>query len=122
MMFPIDYKRLVLQLLPYHLRKPLLFGLLRAALVPFESLYARFTSMRGEHVYRLTHNGQVCYLRACLNDNFKSPNGHFDIISVAREGEWLYAISDDGEMIPLAVAGGTTAMRTTSRWCTTSRR
>ena len=74
-MFTIDYKRLALQLLPYHLRKPLLFGLLRAALAPFESLYSRFLSARSEHIYRLTHNGQVCYLRACLNDHFKSTGG-----------------------------------------------
>lgn len=103
MMFTIDYKRLVLQLMPYHLRKPLLFGLLRAALVPFENLYNRFLSERSEHIYRLTHNGQVCYLRACLNDHFKSADGRFEIMSVLREGEWLYAISETGEKIPLTL-------------------
>lgn len=104
MMFTIDYKRLALQLLPYHLRKPLLFGLLRAALAPFESLYSCFLSARSEHIYRLTHNGQVCYLRACLNDHFKSTGGgKFEIMSVVREGEWLYAISETGEKIPLTL-------------------
>ncbi len=103
MMFTIDYKRLALQLLPYHLRKPLLFGLLRAALAPFENLYDRFLSARSEHIYRLTHNGQVCYLQACLNDHFKSSGGRFEIMSVVREGEWLYAVSETGDKIPLTL-------------------
>lgn len=101
MIFTIDYKRLVLQLLPYHLRKPVLFGLLRAALVPLEGLYKRFTASRDEHNYRLSHNGQVCYLRAALNDHFKSDHGRFEIISVVREGEWVYAVTETGEMVPV---------------------
>lgn len=104
MKFKIDYCRLVALLLPTFLRRPVLFGLLRAAISPLESLYEVFCEARRAHNYRLTHNGQVCYLRACLNDNFKSKVGVFDIISVEREGEWLYAVTENGARVPITIS------------------
>ena len=38
-MFEIDLKRFVLQLLPTFYRQPLIFGLLRAALVGLQAVY-----------------------------------------------------------------------------------
>lgn len=104
MKFKIDYNRLVVLLLPTFLRRPVLFGFLRAAVCPLEQLYNKFRTARGEHNYRLTHNGQVCYLRACLNDHFKSNMGVFDIISVEREGEWLFAVTETGERVPITIS------------------
>lgn len=104
MKFKIDYNRLVVLLLPTFLRRSVLFGLLRAAVNPLVALYERFCTARGEHNYRLTHNGQVCYLRACLNDHFKSNMGVFDIISVEREGEWLFAVTETGERVPITIS------------------
>lgn len=109
MKFKIDYNRLVVLLLPTFLRRPVLFGLLRAAVSPLEILYKRFCISREEHNYRLTHNGQVCYLRACLNDHFKSPMGVFDIISVEREGEWLFAVTENGEKVPITISEDNTS-------------
>jgi len=99
-MFEIDFKRLMALLLPTFLRKPVLFGLLRAAVKPIETLYASFCVSRGEHLFRLKHNGQVCYFRACLNDKF---GGGFEIYDAFSDGKWLYAITEDGTQIPLAV-------------------
>lgn len=104
MKFKIDYNRLVVLLLPTFLRRPVLFGFLRAAVWPLEQLYNKFRTARGEHNYRLTHNGQVCYLRACLNDHFKSNMGVFDIISIEREGEWLFAVTETGERVPITIS------------------
>lgn len=104
MKFKIDYNRLVVLLLPTFLRRPVLFGFLRAAVWPLEQLYNKFRTARGEHNYRLTHNGQVCYLRACLNDHFKSNTGVFDIIPVEREGEWLFAVTETGERVPITIS------------------
>ena len=102
-MFEIDLKRLVLQLLPTFYRQPLIFGLLRAALVGLQAVYDQFTEARAAHIYRLTHNGQVCYLRAVLNDTFKSPTGvKFDIQTIERDGDWLYAVTEAGKRITLA--------------------
>lgn len=99
-MFDIDFKRLMALLLPTFLRKPVLFGLLRAAVKPIETLYSEFCTVRKEHIFRLTHNGQVCYLRACLNEKFGKG---FSIGEVATDGKWLYAITEDGTHIPLAI-------------------
>jgi hypothetical protein len=102
-MFEIDLKRFVLQLLPSFYRQPLIFGLLRAAIVGLQEVYNQFSEARAAHIYRLSHNGQVCYLRAVLNDAYQSPTGvKFDILTVERDGEWLYAITEDGSHITLA--------------------
>ena len=76
-MFEIDLKKLVLQLLPTFYRQQLIFGVLRAALGGLQAVYDAFTKARVAHIYRLTHNGQVCYLRAVLNDAFASPSGQY---------------------------------------------
>lgn len=82
-------------------RQPLIFGLLRAALVGLQAVYDQFAEAHAAHTYRLTYNGQVCYLRAVLNDAFKSPTGvKFDIRTIERDGEWLYAITETGTRIP----------------------
>lgn len=70
MMFEIDFKRLVALLLPTVLRRPLIFGLLRAGVEAVEKVNSEFKSVRAGHVFRLTHNGQVCYLRGALNERF----------------------------------------------------
>ena len=94
-MFEIDLKKLVLQLLPTFYRQQLIFGVLRAALGGLQAVYDAFTKARAAHIYRLTHNGQVCYLRAVLNDAFVSPSGtKFEILTIERDGDWLYAITE----------------------------
>ena len=105
-MYNVDYKRLVMHLLPTFFRQPCIFGLLRAALVPLEQLHSKFLAKRKAQIYRLTHNGQVCYLTAVLNDNFPSAVTRFSIASVERQGEWLYAVSETGESIQLTAEEG----------------
>lgn len=100
MMFEIDFKRLVALLLPTWLRRPLVFGVLRAGAAGVESVYSAFTDMRTGHIVRLTHNGQVCYLRGVLKYHF---GAGFKIGSVERDGEWLYAVTEGGEHIPVTV-------------------
>ena len=95
-MFEIDFKRWIALLLPTMLRRPLIFGRLRAAVGAVERLYTEFSEVRTAHVFRLTHNGQVCYLRGALNYKF---GGGFSIGTVKQEGEWLYAVTEDGEQI-----------------------
>lgn len=102
-MFEIDFYRFVLQLLPTFYRQPLIFGILRAAANELRKVYDNFITAREAHIYRLTHNGQVCYLRAVLNDAYKSATGvKFDIQTVERDGDWLYAITETGSRITLA--------------------
>lgn len=97
MIFHVDFDKWMLAVLPTFLRKRLLFAMLRAMCAPIKTdrtgIYPRFLSARDEHLYRLTHNGQVCYLRAALNDAFGlSPRNGFLIEDYTEnEGEWLYA-------------------------------
>lgn len=99
-MFEIDFKRLIALLLPTVLRRPLIFGLLRAGVEAVERVNAEFKSVRAGHIFRLTHNGQVCYLRGALNERF-GPG--FRIYDKRKEGKWLYAVTEEGEGIPVAV-------------------
>ena len=82
-MFEIDFKRLVAQLLPMSLRRPVIFGILRAGVSGVEQVYKDFTAARREHNFRLTHTGQVCYLRGVLTNSF---GAGFKIGNVRQEG------------------------------------
>lgn len=68
--YRINYKRLVLLLLPTMLRKPVIAAFLEAMTTPVSGLYTRFLSFTDDVRYRLNHNSQVCYLEAVLNDAF----------------------------------------------------
>lgn len=68
--YDVNIRRLALLLLPTFWRRPL-FGAFAFALVtPVSHLHVRFMQYRQSTGYRLRHNGQVCYLRAVLNDEF----------------------------------------------------
>lgn len=94
MIFRIDFDKWVLSMLPSLLRRKVMFALCRAAVAPVRAIYERFTEKRKAHNYTLTHNGQVCYLRAALNDAFGTTS--FDIVDYDDgRGEWLYAKSEE---------------------------
>ncbi len=94
MIFKVDFDKWVLSLLPTFLRRSVIFALCRAAVAPIASLYKRFSEARDTHLYALHHNGQVCYLRAALNDAFGVAN--FNIVDYNDgRGEWLFAKSEN---------------------------
>lgn len=103
-MFRIDFDRLIALLLPTFLRRPVIYSVLHAAVSQLKVLYESFCTARKEHNYHLTHNGQVCYLQAVLNDHFKSSMGSIEIVTAESDGEWLYAISESGVQIPLVIS------------------
>ncbi len=95
MIFDIDFNKWIALMLPTFMRRRRLFAFVRALCAPLylgkNSLYQCFLEMRGDHIYRLSHNGQVCYLRAALNDAFGLKKG-FEIEDADEyEGEWIYA-------------------------------
>lgn len=94
MIFRVDFDKWILTVLPSFLRRRVLFALCRALCAPVKTLYGRFLDARDAHIYRLTHSGQVCYLRAALNDAFHSKG--FDIVDYDdQRGEWVYAKADN---------------------------
>lgn len=68
--YDINVKRLALLLLPTFWRKPLLSALAYAAVSPLQWLHTQFMRWKCDTDYRLRYNGQVCHLRAVLNDLF----------------------------------------------------
>ena len=94
-LFEIDYKRLIVLLLPTFLRKETTVTFLRIMTLPVVSLYNQFTTNRNANLYRLQNNGQVCYLRRLLNDAFPEANGKIQIKDGTATGNWLYAWDKD---------------------------
>lgn len=95
MIFNINFDKWVALMLPTFLRRRRFFAFCRALCAPLylgeDGLYNRFLQKRGDHIYRLSHNGQVCYLRAALNDAFGITKG-FEIEDADDyEGEWVFA-------------------------------
>ena len=55
--------------MPTFLRKPVLFGYIRALVSPIASLYYKWLfQVRDQNLKTLSYNGQRCYLRGVLND------------------------------------------------------
>ena len=70
MWYKVDFDKLILLLLPTFLRKPILFGYLKALISPIASLHYRWSKMREENLKKLSYNCQRCYFRGALNDKF----------------------------------------------------
>ena len=100
MIYQVNFDKWILSVLPSFLRHSLMFAFLRAMCKPITAdstgIYPRFLTARKEHLYRLAHNGQVCYLRAALNDAFGvKPSAGFTIEDYTENvGEWQFAKYD----------------------------
>lgn len=70
MWYNIDFKKLILLMLPISLRKVGLIAWLEAMIEPIRQIQYDFVQKRQETLYNLQHNGQVCLLRKVLNDKF----------------------------------------------------
>lgn len=86
-LFLIDWDRLVLLLLPIRLRAIELFVIARAMVQPISTLYSRLMLNREGNKYKMSHNGQVCYLRKMLNDTFDTELRRITIEDTERY-EW----------------------------------
>jgi len=68
--FDINYNSLLVQLLPVRLRNSKMVAWLTALVSPVKWLYDVFAANRSNNLYLLSHNSQVVYLQAALNDVF----------------------------------------------------
>ncbi len=68
--YDISYQRLALALIPLTLRRSTLMGFVYVLLSPVIYCASLFERFRNDTTYRITHNGQVCYLTALINDRF----------------------------------------------------
>lgn len=86
-LFDIDIRKLGVLLLPTFLRKHKWIAWVRTLLTPIDSLHSDFLKKRNEDLYKLEHNGQVCYLRDALNDKFDKELRRIEIGDGFRYGK-----------------------------------
>lgn len=93
----IDYRKLVILLLPTFLRQPVLMAWLRAMAFPLQSLHDRHQAARTQRLYELRHTSQVCYIKDALNNEFgitDYANG-FEIEDINAPGEWVWIYDEN---------------------------
>lgn len=96
--YSIDWNRFILQVLPIDLRNPRLFSYLRALIKPLVYVHFVFIKKRNRDLYRLRHNGQVCYLRAALNDSFDIDQRRIQVIGGRRFNPvYIYTDAEQNE-------------------------
>lgn len=70
MWYSVDFDKLGKLLLPLNLRKQRVMAYVSALMQPLVALHYIWTQFRNANIYKLTHTGQVCYMRKALNDRF----------------------------------------------------
>lgn len=102
--YDIRIKRFALLLLPPRWRKPLLAAWVQSSVQPINVLYGQFMRWRSETEYRLGHNGQVCYLRAVLNDLFDPIDRRITITDEVEEQAdqtWYHRQAETTRLLPI---------------------
>lgn len=91
----IDFRHLVVLLLPSFLRGRNIVSLMRALVAPLVSLNYRRQQAEQDTIFRIRHTGQVCYLRDALNRYFNlTLEDGFEIDDVRAEGDFLIAYNE----------------------------
>lgn len=99
--FNVNFKRLALLLLPTFLRRPVMASLMYSVVTPLGFIHTRFMQFREEANYRLNHNGQVCYLRAVLNDTFDPYERRITVSDTAKNSGVLLLHKREQEQVIL---------------------
>ena len=96
MWYKVDFDKLILLLLPTFLRKPVLFGYVRALNAPIASLHYKWSIMRNDNLKKLSYNCQRCYLRGVLNDKFDPTARQITIGSTLNlEQDYIYTPAEN---------------------------
>ena len=99
MWYKIDFDKLILLLLPTFLRKPVLFGYIKALISPLVNLYDSWSLNRNKNLKKLQYNSQRCYLRGALNDNFDRDLRRITISATLNLNEdYIYTPSENLEV------------------------
>ncbi len=106
--YDVNFKRLALLLLPTFWRRPLLASLVFAVVSPLGFLHTRFMQFRETVDRRLSYSGQVCRLRAALNDLLDPVERRVTITDNEddREPALLWTRSEErSEFLPMRSSG-----------------
>ncbi len=92
----IDIKKLVVLLLPTFLRKRKMVAWLHSLVTPISFLHNDFMRKREKQLYEIKHNGQVCYLRKALNDEFDRKQRRIRILDgFSKDREYIYTRAEN---------------------------
>lgn len=95
MWFSINIKKLEILLLPTFLRRAILIKYVWAMANPLDNLYYQWTQFRNDNIYKLQHNGQVCYLQGALNDRFDPDRRRIMIKGSRRyKNQYIYTVGE----------------------------
>ena len=91
-----NFPKLAALLLPTFMRSASVVELFKVLSFPFLHVQNAFFGNRAKNLYKLNHNGQVCHLRAVLNDAFNLTmlDKHFLIEDAEDTGVWEYAFPE----------------------------
>lgn len=78
--YNINFKKLVVWLVPSVLRRPTLLALLYALVAPIIYVYNLFLINRRSNLYRLLITPQVCYVEMALNNKYDSVDRRIEIV------------------------------------------
>ena len=95
----IDYRKLVILLLPTFLRRPVLMAWLRAMVYPLQQLHDRHQSARTQRLYELHHTSQICFIKDALNNEFGITDyaAGFEIDDINAPGNWIWVYDENVE-------------------------
>ncbi len=81
---------------PVRLRQSKMLAWLQALVSPVNYLYGLFVANRTSNLYDLSHNGQVCYLQAALNDVFDNTSRRIVITDgIYVDPDFIYEVIED---------------------------
>ncbi len=70
MWYDLNFGILIREYFWKEILKPTFKAYLIASISPIKTLHFTWSQFRIDNIYKLDHNGQVCYLRKALNDKF----------------------------------------------------
>lgn len=70
MWYDLNFNILIRQYFWKDILKPTLYAFLKSTIAPIANLHFTWSQFRNDNIYKLDHNGQVCYMRKSLNDRF----------------------------------------------------